>query len=679
LAQISNWNLLRFVHTLQGRLVFGLALIWVLVVALVLGMAWHLGQSMVQRTSLSHLSYEANMLADEITQHMSSRIGALERMSEFVAGRDDRTWLQNELRRNDALLEWFEGVVIIDESGRVLADWPVVSGRRGLDTAQTEFFRMLKGTQNPYVSEPFVGRASQYPMVLVNVPRFDAQGEFAGVIGGVVSLKTSGLFSRLARMQQSAGSYAVIFTASGKVLYHPDREKIMSDATPSASNNRWLSEALDGWQGTAVGSLMNGKTGMQAYGQVWPAGWIVGRYLTKEEAHLPLADYIKKLWWIWAVLAVLMLPLLWWLLGRLLRPLRHLETQIGEVGLGRRQHVELATNMQELNQVASTFNRVESERQALLNSLQEREAFLNSILQATPQGMFVANFDGEITYMNPALLDLLGISSTVPMSQWIDKVHADDREGAMDMWRHSLKTHSEFVRQLRFIRCDPDYPEAKEETLWLEVHARAVMVSQAGLSLGMVGMVKDITERRQQEALQRWEAEHDPLTGLLNRRGFERRLDEAFAEFQKTSTPSALMLFDLDHFKPINDEGGHALGDEMLRRIAQVVAWEVRRSDHVARQGGDEFGVLLPSCTLSQAQKVAESLRQAVADISVTHEGKEYRVTLSTGVTAFDDDDQEMNDAVKRADAASYEAKAKGRNAVVVSVVDSSHINALFD
>ncbi|MCL7929754.1 diguanylate cyclase [Halomonas sp. ATCHA] len=641
-------------------------------------MAWYLGQSMVQSTSLSNLRYEANMLTDEISQQMNSRISALEKVSETVKGRDNPLWLQNELRRNNALLEWFDGIVVIDANGEVVADWPVVVDWQGLDTAQTEFFRMLKGTQNPYVSEPFIGRASQYPMVLVNVPRFDAQGEFDGVIGGVVSLRTSGLFSRLSRMQQSEGSYAVIFTAAGTVLYHPEREKIMSDAL-SQFNNRWLSEALDGWQGTAVGSLMNGEAGMQAYGQVWPAGWIVGRYLTREQADLPLSDYIKKLWWIWAMLAVLMLPLLWWLLGRLLHPLRYLETQIGEVGLGQRQKVALATNMQELNQVASTFNRVEGERQALLNSLHEREAFLNSILQATPQGMFVANFDGEITYMNPALLDLLGISSTIPTSQWIKQVHPDDREGALDMWRHSLKTHSDFVRQLRFIRHGTSDQNAGKEILWLEVHARAVMVSQAEFSLGMVGMVKDITERRQQEAIQRWEAEHDPLTGLLNRRGFDRRLDEAFAEFQKTSTPSVLMMFDLDHFKPINDEGGHALGDEMLRRIAQVVAWEVRRSDHVARQGGDEFGVLLPSCTLSQAQKVAESLRQAVADISVTHEGKEYCVTLSMGVTAFSEDDHEVDDAMKRADAASYDAKAQGCNAVVISVLDTSNVNALFD
>ncbi len=88
------------------------------------------------------------------------------------------------------------------------------------------------------------------------------------------------------------------------------------------------------------------------------------------------------------------------MLGRVLTPLRHLEKQIGEVGLGHRESVSLATKMQELQQVASTFNRVEDERQLLLGNLQEREAFLDSVLNAAPQGMFVANIKGDITYMN---------------------------------------------------------------------------------------------------------------------------------------------------------------------------------------------------------------------------------------------------------------------------------------
>lgn len=199
-----------------------------------------------------------------------------------------------------------------------------------------------------------------------------------------------------------------------------------------------------------------------------------------------------------------MMPLLWWLLARILKPLDHLERQIGEVGTGRRSQLALATGMQELQQVATTFNRVEGERQQLVGHLQEREAFLDSVLSATPQGMFVANFGGKITYMNPALLQMLSISADTPMEQWLTQIHADDREGARDMWVHSLNSGSDFVRQLRFLRSDG-------ETLWLDIHARVVMLTQGGHSLGLVGVVKDITERRQQEALQRWEAEHDPF------------------------------------------------------------------------------------------------------------------------------------------------------------------------
>lgn len=557
-----------------------------------------------------------------------------------------------------------------DREGTIVADWPSVPGRVGLDTSELEYFRMLRGTRRPYVSEPFKGRASGMPLVMVSIPRLNEQGEFEGFVGGVLSLDSGGIFSRLAKVRLGESGYAGIATASGKVLSHPDRSLIIGPV-PDKQFNPGLDLALDGWEGDSIGPLLNGQAALQSYAQVWPAGWVVGLYLPVKQAQLPLTGFIQKLWWLWVLFALSMLPLLWWMLGRVLSPLKHLERQIGEVGRGHRESVSLATNMHELQQVASTFNRVEEERQLLLGNLQEREAFLDSVLSAAPQGMFVANIKGDITYMNPALLEMLGVSADVPMDTWLPQIHIDDIAGAKDMWLNSLRMGSDFIRQLRFLRSD-------KELLWLDIHARVVMLSQDGHTLGLVGVVKDITERREQEAIQRWEAEHDPLTGLLNRRGFERRLDEAFADFLKTSTPSALLLFDLDHFKPINDEGGHALGDEMLRRIAQVVAWEVRRSDHVARQGGDEFGVLLPSCTLSQAKKIAESLRQSVGEISVTHEGKEYSVTLSIGVTTFDEVDSNVANVLARADAGSYKAKGLGRDGVVVNMPNDD-VMELFD
>ncbi|WP_372372721.1 diguanylate cyclase [Vreelandella venusta] len=657
--------------SLKGRLLLGLLCALLILAGLVLGMAWQVGKTMVQEANMAHMRYEADLIADEVTQQIDHRIQALERLNDVLGMTNDPEWLGYELRKNDALLAWFDAIVVSNSSGRIVSDLPAVVGRVGLETADLEYYKMLQGTQRPYVSEPFVGRASEMPMVLVSVPRIDSDGRFAGMIGGVVSLNSSGLFKRLATIRLGSEGYAAVSTATGRVLYHPNRALINNDSF-DATTIPLLDLALHGWQGDGVGKLLDGRVGLQSYAQVWSANWVVGLYLPLQQAQLPLSGFIHKLWWIWCAAAVLMMPLLWWLLARILTPLNLLEAQIGDVGLGRRSGVDLATNMQELQKVASTFNRVESERQQLVGHLQEREAFLDSVLNASPQGMFVADFGGDITYMNPALLDILGIEPNLPMEAWLEQIHIDDRSGAKDMWIHSLKTGNDYVRQLRFIRSD-------NEILWLEIHARVVMLSQGGNSLGLVGVVKDITERREQEALQRWEAEHDPLTGLLNRRGFERRLDEAFADFQKTSTPSALLLFDLDHFKPINDEGGHALGDEMLRRIAQVVAWEVRRSDHVARQGGDEFGVLLPSCTLGQAERIAESLRQAVSEVSVSHEGKEYTVTLSIGVTCFDENDTNYNVALSRADAASYEAKAHGRDDVVVKLSKAPDPMSVFD
>ncbi|RUR42417.1 sensor domain-containing diguanylate cyclase [Vreelandella populi] len=661
---------LRSFRTLKGRLLLGLLATLLILVALLLGLAWQVGKTMVLETNMTHLRYEARLLADEITQQVELRIQALQRLDEIAGYSDDPEWLSYELRHSDTLMVWFDGIVVAGRDGHIIADWPSIVGRVGLDISNTEFFKMVRGTRQPHMSEPFIGRASKSPMVVVSVPRINDDGEFAGMIGGVLSLDTGGLFNRLAKVRLGERGFAGVATASGTILYHPNSSLINTHVVNAAANPL-LDQALDGWQGDGVGNLLSDQIGLQSYAQVWPANWVIGLYLPREQAQLPLAGFIRKLGWMWLLLAILIMPFLGWILARILTPLNHLETQIGEVGRGERQRVTLATAMQELRQVASTFNHVEGERQTLVANLQERQAFLDSVLSAAPQGMFVANFDGAITYMNPALLGMLNIPSDWTMEALLNQIHSDDRDGARDMWRYSLKNGSDFVRQLRFTRLDG-------EALWLDIHARVVMLTQEGLSLGFVGVVKDITERREQEALQRWEAEHDPLTGLLNRRGFERRLEEAFADFQKTSTPSALVMFDLDHFKPINDEGGHALGDEMLRRIAQVVAWGVRRSDHVARQGGDEFGVLLPSCTLAQAQLIAESLRQAVSEVSVSHLNKEYRVTLSIGVTSFNDSDTRIEEVLSRADAASYEAKGQGRDGVVTKALSEQSVPTLF-
>lgn len=645
---------------MHKRLLLGLAIGWVVVVAVILVWTWQSGQSLIRQVNYAHLDYEARMIAADIEQEMALRIHVLQRLANTLTQPlpSDSSTLRSELRNNDALLAMFDALVVIGAKGRMLADWPIQKGRTGLDVTDRTYFQFQRQVGRPYVSEPFFGRASETPLVMISVPVNDRNGDFAGMLGGVVSVLHSNFFDKLRGIRIGDRGFAAVMTVAGKVLVHPDRDWLLRPA-PSAQQNAWLDLALSGWEGTAMGPLVSGEMALQAYQQVWSAGWVVGVFVPLEQAFAPLQWFVRNLWWVGSITVVVMFSLLWWLLNLALLPLHRLECQIDAVGEGHRDRVDLQTSTTELTRVAETFNRVANSRREAESRLLDRQAFLDAVLASSPVGMFVYNLDGEIRYVNPAMSGLTGytLAQYRQMGQ-SDHVHADDRGDVMDLWADSLATGRDFQRQYRYVT-------ARGETIWVEAHATLVRL-QSGKPLGFVGTLKDITQRREMEALQRWEAEHDPLTGLLNRRGFERRLEEALVDWQKSRNCAALILFDLDRFKPINDEGGHALGDEMLKRVAATIGHQVRKSDYLARHGGDEFGILMPGCGLEQAQNTAQSLRLAVEKLSVEHAGKQYRVSLSLGVTALRDDDRTIDAPLQRADQASYQAKAQGRNRVVV-------------
>jgi len=153
----------------------------------------------------------------------------------------------------------------------------------------------------------------------------------------------------------------------------------------------------------------------------------------------------------------------------------------------------------------------------------------------------------------------------------------------------------------------------------------------------------------------------DPLTALKNRRAFDRLLQEECARATRSHSPLALLLLDVDLFKPFNDAYGHVAGDDALQVVAQVLQAQARGYDHVARYGGEEFAVVLPDTDLAEAQAVAERIRAAVAAMPNAHQ----TITASVGVAAFAEPMTPVQ-LVEQADKALYAAKGQGRNRVVV-------------
>lgn len=161
-------------------------------------------------------------------------------------------------------------------------------------------------------------------------------------------------------------------------------------------------------------------------------------------------------------------------------------------------------------------------------------------------------------------------------------------------------------------------------------------------------------------------AQHDTLTGLINRHEFEFRAKRLISNIASDEEEHALCFMDLDQFKIVNDTCGHTAGDELLRQIGKLLQRIVRRHDTLARLGGDEFGVLMEQCTIDQAQRVASSLLQSIQDYQFSWEGQSYRIGVSIGLVAVTQSTPNFSDLLKLADAACYMAKDSGRNRIHV-------------
>jgi diguanylate cyclase (GGDEF)-like protein len=186
--------------------------------------------------------------------------------------------------------------------------------------------------------------------------------------------------------------------------------------------------------------------------------------------------------------------------------------------------------------------------------------------------------------------------------------------------------------------------------------------------------VHDVTELRKMARDMFYQANHDPLTGLVNRREFERRLRQVLENAgQDDGTHHALCYMDLDQFKVVNDTCGHAAGDHLLKQLASLLRQHVRESDTLARLGGDEFGLLLAGCQLDKARQIAEGLCEAIKNFRFVWDEKVFTVGVSIGIAAVDASST-LTDVMVAADSACYVAKDQGRNRVHVFDMDDREL-----
>jgi len=190
---------------------------------------------------------------------------------------------------------------------------------------------------------------------------------------------------------------------------------------------------------------------------------------------------------------------------------------------------------------------------------------------------------------------------------------------------------------------------------------------------GSVMIFRDVTEKRNMEKDLNWQAKHDPLTGLINRREFDARLDKIISGSNKSDREHAVCYIDLDRFKLVNDSCGHQAGDELLKKVSDRLKKIARDTDTVARLGGDEFAVIMYSCNLDKAKLISEIFREEVFNNRFDWHGKSFSITASIGIVSLNDSTTSLTELKRIADLICYRAKDAGGNRIELLEQGKSH------
>lgn len=738
-------------------------------------------QSELETQAKNEVVIIANLVAGELDDKLAQRLAVLAEIADGLSMREDILHIRATilLRREIALRHLFDAFYLIGADGRILAEYPEAYAQKGRDVSSREYFRRTSQQLTPVVSRPYRSFYQNEPAIMITAPVFDQNRRFIGMIAGAILLDADNFMGDVGRVRIGESGYVSVSTQGGITLSNGRTGAVMEPVPASSSA---LQQAMSGFEGVVASENGDGDKTIMAVKQMDQVPWFVAAAWPAREAFAPAARLVDNLLWVLLAVIVTLAPFAFVMFRRLMTPMDVLGHQITERHLGVRTTPVDVTGVREIRQVAETFNTVMEERDEVLSSLAEREAFFRSLTQSAPIGIVQTDVLGRIEFVNPTFEKITNSGGNGLLHKYlIAGIHEDDREQALREWYSALRNHEVFRGRFRLLR------GTSGGAIWADVMTAAIETPDK--SLGTITVVRDITreleveqalreeqqradsilavlqegvlmvdtggviryanraacsfigdgencenqnffertvieneerqwqasdflagedfeslyvtlrnargqifdidltmlhlrkghdnerlvfvlrddsERRRQEERLSWEATHDSLTQLLNRRAFSAALMKCLADVNEQASVSVLMLIDLDYFKPINDEGGHLLGDDLLKRLADLLKDSVRQSDTVARLGGDEFGIILPACGLNRAEVLAEKIRAGVQALRIERDGRSFGVTTSIGLTGLSPGDSGPREVVARADEGCYIAKAQGRNKVIV-------------
>ncbi|MCC5632867.1 EAL domain-containing protein [Nostoc sphaeroides CHAB 2801] len=336
---------------------------------------------------------------------------------------------------------------------------------------------------------------------------------------------------------------------------------------------------------------------------------------------------------------------------------------------------KLEINNAQLNQInlslaaeISDRQRREIEREQAQEALFQEKELAQVTLQSIGDAVITTDSQGLVRYLNPIAQQMTGWSQLeaqgLPLWEVFQIINETTREPVVNPLEKALREgHSTSLANHTILI------SRNGDEFAIDDSAAPIRASN-GEIIGAVMVFHDVSRTRTLSRQLSWQASHDALTGLLNRREFEHHLEQTINDAKAHNQQHALCYLDLDQFKIVNDTCGHIAGDELLRQVTALFQGQVRKTDTLARIGGDEFGLLLNQCSLQQAQRVSNTIRQKVQELRFIWQEKLFTIGISIGLVMIDTQSKSVAHVLSLADAACYAAKNRGRNRVQVYQVD---------
>ncbi len=596
---------------------------------------------------------------------MATKLDLLQRtLTAMARNTDPALWqdpnrLSQYLQQETAVVTLFDTVLAATAQGQIIVR--LIQGKPTGDLpmiADRPYFQQAMKTDQVVISEPLTDWASNTPLVIMAMAAPPADGKPTGIVAGAITLASVGLFSNLGDGDLRDGSRSMVMNRNGKLLAHPEPARVLGNA----SDEPGLGQVYTRWRDSGSPIDTDGSATLSEGYLISMAGiavsdWMLVRMTPQAIALQPVHSAQRTAWLSAAGVGLGSALLAGWVAWLLTRPITRLraraETLLHDDGSTAEPWPAVSGELADLTRALVTVEELRRRRHDETHALLQQ---LEAVMDHAQIGIALTR-NGQFELVSQHLCHVLGIEKRAIQGQSTRMIYACD-EAFAEM---GARARPQFMEQ-GFLDGEVELMRSSGVLFWAHLRGRAVVAGD--MAKGTIWTFEDITDTRAHRERLTWSASHDALTGLANRVAFEKLLAEATERAQ--TAPFCALFVDLDHFKQVNDTGGHAAGDAVLRDIANALAAQVRKSDTVARLGGDEFAVLLNECPLNHASEIAEKMRRAVADYRLDWQGRQFAIGASIGLVRVTGDFAGMTDVMAAADSACYKAKHRGRNCVVV-------------